>query len=81
MERHDISDEALLRNCEVLARLKKGDRVEADCWHAFHDVRLTGRVTELSMSAKYLCLGQERISFEDLYAIRLIPDTEKKMIL
>ena len=46
VERHDISDEALAENNALLLRLEKGDTVEIDCWHGFHDLTLRGRVTE-----------------------------------
>ena len=81
MERHDISDEALAENNALLLRLEKGDTVEIDCWHGFHDLTLRGRVTELSSAGKFLKLGETRVFFEDIYAIRLSGDEGRKKIL
>ncbi len=81
VERHDISDEALAENNALLLRLEKGDTVEIDCWHGFHDLTLRGRVTELSAAGKFLKLGETRVFFEDIYAIRLSGDEGKKKIL
>lgn len=81
MERHDISDEALAENNALLLRLEKGDTVEIDCWHGFHDLTLRGRVTELSVAGKFLKLGETRVFFEDIYAIRLSGDENRKKIL
>lgn len=80
MERHDISDEALAENNALLLRLEKGDTVEIDCWHGFHDLTLRGRVTEKSAAGKFLKLGETRILFEDIYAIRLSGDEGKRKI-
>ena len=81
MERHDISDEALAENNALLLRLEKGDTVEIDCWHGFHDVTLKGRVTELSPTGKFLKLGEERVFFEDIYSIRLLAEAAEKRIV
>ena len=81
MERHDISDEALAANNALLLRLEKGDAVEIDCWHGFHDVTLKGRVTELSPTGKFLKLGEERVFFEDIYSIRLLAEAAEKRIV
>lgn len=81
MERHDISDEALAENNALLLRLEKGDTVEIDCWHGFHDLTLRGRVTEKSTAGKFLKLGETRIFFEDIYAIRLSGDEGRKTIM
>ena len=81
VERHDISDEALAANNALLLRLEKGDAVEIDCWHGFHDVTLKGRVTELSPTGKFLKLGEERVFFEDIYSIRLLAEAAEKRIV
>lgn len=72
VERHDISDEAQAENSRLLERLKRGDRIALDCYRAFHDVRLEGRVTELSHTFRYLKLGEEKIYFEDIYSLELM---------
>lgn len=75
VERQEISGERIEKNSGVLARLGKGERVRIDCWHAFHERTLEGRVTEISPSGKYLRLGEERVFFEDIYDICILPET------
>ena len=72
VERHDISDEMQRQNSSVFLKLEKCDRVITECWHAFHDVVLEGRVTEISTAFKYLRLDDKKIMFEDVYSIRII---------
>ena len=71
VEKHGISDEQLMKNSRLLEQLSRGDRVEIECYHAFHDVRMEGCVTEISSTFKYLRLGEEKIYFEDIYSIAL----------
>lgn len=72
VERHDISDEMRQKNSAVLIRMNKGDRVRLDCWHAFHDMRMEGSVTQLNTAFGYLRLNGEKIMFEDIYSIEII---------
>ena len=69
VERHDISEEQMERNSEVFAGLSRGMKVSVDCYRAFHDVTLTGTVTEISTAFRYLKLGDERLAFGDIYSI------------
>ena len=72
VERHDISEEQMARNSEVFAALQKGDRVRLDCYRAFHDVSLSGRVSEIDLVFRFLKLGEEKIPFRDVYGIEII---------
>jgi len=72
VERHEISEEQMERNSAVLARLERGDCVELECYLGFHDVYRSGTVTEISTVTRALTLGEEKIYFEDIYAIRMI---------
>ena len=71
VERHDIADEAAERNSAVLAVLRKGDKVQTECYVDFHDVTLNAEVTDINPSFHYLALDGRRISFEDIYSIRI----------
>ena len=71
VERHDISEEQMERNSEVFARLRRGMEVRLDCYRAFHDVTVEGRVTEVSIPFRFLKLGEETISFADVYGIEV----------
>lgn len=71
VERHDISEEDMERNSEVISKLVKGVCIETDCYSAFHDVTKRGRVTEISTVFRYLRLNGEKIFFDDIYSIRI----------
>lgn len=72
VERHDISEEQQERNSALLMRLEKGARIRLECHHAFHDVCMQGRVTEISCSFRYLKLEEEKIYFEDIYSLEIV---------
>lgn len=69
VEKHDISEEQIERNSEVLSSLERGDTVRIDCYRCFHDVTLTGEVTQVSIPFRYLKLDREKILFSDIYSI------------
>lgn len=71
VEKHDISEEQTEKNSAVFARLFKGSSVRVECWHAFHDVTLSGTVSDVSLAFGYLTLGGERIYFTDVYSVQL----------
>lgn len=72
VERHDISDEQLAQNNRLLQRMSKGDKICLECHHAFHDIRLEGRVTEISFTLKYLKIMEEKVYFDDIYSVKII---------
>ena len=72
VEKHDISEEQQEKNSRLLARLERGNKLRLECHHAFHDVCMQGRVTELSKALKYLKIGEEKIYFEDIYSLEIL---------
>lgn len=72
VERHEISDEQAERNSRILIKLRRGMKVEIDCYCAFHDVTKRGTITDVDTTFKHLKLGNERIWFDDIYAIKII---------
>ena len=72
VEKHDISDEQIERNSRLLERLERGNKIRLECHHAFHDVCMQGRVTDLSRVLKYLKIGEEKIYFEDIYSLEIL---------
>ena len=72
VEKHDISEEQMERNSRLLERLERGVKIRLDCHHAFHDICIEGRVTEISRILKYLRLDEEKIYFEDIYALEIL---------
>ena len=71
VERHEISDEQAERNSRILIMLRRGMKVEIDCYCAFHDVTKRGRITEVNCTFRWLKLEGEQIFFEDIYSIRI----------
>jgi len=72
VERHDISEEQIEKNCAVFAQLEKGMSVRINCYRAFHDITVTGTVSVIDLTFKYLKLGPEKYMFRDIYEIELI---------
>ena len=71
VERHDISEEQMERNGEILAQLTAGTVVRLECYHAFHDVTVTGTVSRIDAARRYLKLGTEKYMFGDIYTIEI----------
>ena len=71
VERHEISDEQAERNSRILIMLRRGMKVEIDCYCAFHDVTKRGRITDVNCTFRWLKLEGEQIFFEDIYSIRI----------
>lgn len=71
VEKHDISEEAMLRNSQVLTALRKGDRVELKYYCGFHDIEKCAPVTGVSIPFRFLLLGEERVPFDNIYEIRI----------
>ena len=69
VEKHDISDEQAGKNNAVLSALQKGDRVEVACYHAFHDVTLTGTLDGIDPVGRFLTVDGIRVFFTDIYAV------------
>ena len=72
VEKHDISEEQIEKNCGVLAKLSVGDVVSVECYRAFHDVTKRGRVMQLCIPFKYLIVGVDKIFFDDIYDIEIV---------
>ena len=72
VEKHDISEEQMEKNSRLLAKLRRGDKVSVECYRAFHDVKIEGRITEISGTFGYLKMEDEKICFEDIYSVKLI---------
>lgn len=72
VEKRELSDEIYEKNSKVLLKVQKGMKVELYYFHAFHNKRKVGTVTKVDRIYKYLKLEEEKIFFDDIYAIRII---------
>ena len=72
VERHDISEEQAELNSRVFLKLRRGMKVEIDCYCAFHDVTKRGRITDVDCTFRRLRLDGEQILFDDIYSIKII---------
>ena len=52
-----------------LRRVERGTTVSLVCYHDFHEVTLTGKVTAIDFLSGFLLLGETKIFFEDIYRI------------
>ena len=72
VEKHDISEEQQEKNSRLLERLERGNKIRLECYHAFRDVCMQGKVTEFSRVLKYLKIGEEKIYFDDIYVLEIL---------
>ena len=71
-ERREISEEAQEANSAVLARLRRGSVVHIEYYRAFHDVEKTAAVSAVSIPFRWLLLGEEKVFFDDIYAVEIV---------
>ena len=71
LERHEISDEQAEENSRVLMKLRRGMKVEVECYHAVHDIIVRGTITDMDLTFHWLKLEDEQFYFEDIYLIRI----------
>ena len=71
VERTEISEEKTDANSAVLARVEKGMKIQLLCYHAFHDIKLEGRVNQIDIVYKFLVVDGTKIFFDDIYDIRI----------
>ena len=69
VQRHEISEEQQTQNSLDIAKLKKGMEITIDYYSAFHDVSVTGQVTNINTACHFLILDEEKIFFDDIYKI------------
>ena len=74
VEKHGVSEEQTEENNREICRIGKGSRVFLTCHMAFHDVEITGTVTEIDRVLRCLRVDDERIPFDDIYTIRAISE-------
>ena len=71
VERHEVSEEQAEQNSRILLKLRRGMKVELDCYCAFHDVTKQGKITDVDFTSRWLKLDDEQIDFEDIYSIKI----------
>ena len=71
VEKHEISEDQMEKNSEVFSRLTKGSQVRMECYKAFHDVVIKGKVTTIDTVFQFLKLGTEKYLFSDIYTIEI----------
>lgn len=69
--KREISPEDEEHISKVLSDVRKGMRVLAEFWYAFHDVSLEGTVTAINYTYKFLKLDDRKINFDDIYKISI----------
>ena len=72
VERHDISEEQIEKNSEVLSQVTKGTKVRIECYRAFHDITVTGTVTVIDTVFRYLMIDEQKLPFGDIYSIEIV---------
>lgn len=71
-ERRCLSEDELRINCAALGRIEKSDIVSIDCYLDFHNVTVKGRVSEVSMAYRFIRIEEQKIWFDDIYAVHRV---------
>ena len=72
VEKIEISEDRGMRISNVLNKLMKGNLIQITFYLDGHYYELTDIVTKLQIPYKYLFLGNVKISFDDIYDIKII---------
>lgn len=72
VERRQVSEEEAAEISRTLGALAPGDRVSVIFYHGGHYLELEADLAALSAPFRYLQLGEEKISFDDIYRIRIL---------
>lgn len=70
VERRWISEEQIGKNAAVLAELAAGDEIELEYYYDLHEWSRRAEICEINREGRYLRIGEEKIRFENIYAIR-----------
>lgn len=72
VEKHDVCEDQQIKLSEMLSKLNKGMKIWLSYYKSFHDVETQGRVSKIDHTYKYMYLGEEKISFNDIYDMRFV---------
>ena len=72
VEKIEISEDKGIEISNALNKLSKGNLVKVTFYLDGHYYELTDIVTKLQIPYKYLFLGNVKISFDDIYDIKII---------
>ncbi len=72
VEKHEISEEVAENLSYALRSLARGMKIRINCYHAYHDVILSGVIEDIDFNYRRLEISGKRIWFEDIYWIRII---------
>ena len=76
--KHSISEEDRMQISETLCKVEKGSKVFINFYADFHDREAEGLITQINRPYRFFRISrtgsnaEEKISFEDLYDIRVI---------
>lgn len=76
--KHGISEEDRMQISETLCKVEKGSKVFISFYADFHDREAEGLITQINRPYRFFRISrtgsnaEEKISFEDLYDIRVI---------
>jgi len=72
VEKHEISEEDMESNSNVMRKLVKGSKVQISYYCHFHNVARSGTIEAINYPYRFLILDEEKIFFDDIYTIAII---------
>lgn len=71
-EKRELSEEDNEKLSLSLSKLRRGDGVEIRHYQAFHYALSRGEITKINYTYRFLCVGEQKIYFDDIHDLRLI---------
>lgn len=71
--KHDVSEDDAEAINIALLKLEKGTQVRVRYYKSFHEAEKTGTVSEVNTVYKFIVADDEKIFFDEIYFIDIIP--------
>lgn len=73
VEKIELTEELAEELSRELMKVVKGSKVEMTFYYNGHYYDLTGTVSSINVPYRYLVIGQEKIFFDNIHTIQVIP--------
>ena len=72
VEKHEVCEDQQAKLSDMLTKTQKGMVIWLSYYKSFHDVETQGRVSKIDHTYRYMYVGEEKISFNDIYDMRFV---------
>lgn len=72
VDKRMLTEENIQKISDQLQRISLGDSIAVTCYRGFHEVTVSGKLTQIDFAFKFLAVDDEKILFDDIYDIEII---------